>query len=267
MGVRPGGVREEDVGVPPLQGLAHSGPLGPEFGAAGVLDGGRPDWAVPALLVGVPPPVPGPSQEVLEAQDPGEQPHKGPSPALVGGGEHQGGLAVPAAQRGEAMVPPPVPGEGGRRGRVPTPSPPASSSSSRSTCHRQKRLVAGHRGAKAGRIRVKAVVGGGGGGASCRLRAHPNEFPVSRRALSARPVVTARSGGGGGKGGGGPLTHPWLRTARGIAAAPQRLGPFPSSDRPTLGWGPMPPPGRSPPTERGPEPSPRRGAPSWAAGV
>ena len=66
------GARVEDPGVPPLQGLAHSGPLGPELGAAGALDGGQPDRAVPALVAGLPPPVPGPSQEVLEAQDPGE---------------------------------------------------------------------------------------------------------------------------------------------------------------------------------------------------
>ena len=73
------------------------------------------------LVVDVPPPVPNPGKEVLEAHDPGERPHKGgqgtsgagPSPSLLGGGEHKGGLAVPQAQRAKAMVPPAVPGECG----------------------------------------------------------------------------------------------------------------------------------------------------------
>ena len=108
----------------------------------------------------------------------------------------------------------------------------------------------------------------GGGGASCRRGAHPSQSPVSPRALSARPVVTARSGGEKGGGGGGcSLTRSLLRPVQGTAAAPRRLGPMPSRNRPTPEWGPLPPPGRSPPIGRGPEPSPRRGAPSWVVGV
>ena len=75
-GIRPGGARVEDLGVPPLQGLAHSGPLGPELGDATAWVGGGHDRAVPVLVVGVPPPVLGPGREVLEAQDPGAQPHE-----------------------------------------------------------------------------------------------------------------------------------------------------------------------------------------------
>ena len=173
---------------------------------------------MPALVVGVPLTDRGPDQEVLEAQDPGEQPHEGgqgtdgagPSPALVGEGEHQSGLAVPPAQHGEATVPPLVPSEGGRgRGRVPSPSPPASSSStsSRSTCNRQKRLAAGQGGGKAG-CRRAGTAAGGGGGASRRRGAHASHSPLRGRALSVRPLVTVRCGGGGGRGGMRPDTRP-----------------------------------------------------------
>ena len=118
-GVRPGGTQEEDLGVPRLQGLAHSGPLGPGLGASGARDGGPPDRSVPALVVGVSPPLPGPGHEVMETQEPGAQPQEGgqgadyggPSPALVGGGEYHGGMGVPPTQKGEAMVPSPEPGE------------------------------------------------------------------------------------------------------------------------------------------------------------
>ena len=85
--VRAGGTRIEHLGVPPLQGLAHSGPLGPELGAAGALDGGEPDQPVLGPVPAVPPSVPGSRQEVLEAQDPGEQPHEGgQGPRYSGGG-------------------------------------------------------------------------------------------------------------------------------------------------------------------------------------
>ena len=65
--VGPGGARVEDLEVPPLQGLAHSGPLGPELGAAGALDGGDRDPFVHGSVTAVPPPIAGPCQEVLEA--------------------------------------------------------------------------------------------------------------------------------------------------------------------------------------------------------
>ena len=55
-GVRSGGARVEDLGVPPLQGLAHSGPLGPELGAARALDGGDPDPFVLVPVNAMPPP-------------------------------------------------------------------------------------------------------------------------------------------------------------------------------------------------------------------
>ena len=104
-GIRPGGAREEDLGVPPLQGLAHSGPLGPELGAAREIDGGDPDRPVLWPVTAVPPSVPGPRQEVLEPQDPREQADEGgqgagrvgPAASLGALREHLGGLVVPPA--------------------------------------------------------------------------------------------------------------------------------------------------------------------------
>ena len=66
------------------------------------------------------------------------------------------------------------------------------------------------------------MVGGGGRAPSCGRGAHPSKLPVGRRALSARPLVTARSSGGGGRG--GPLTRPWLRPSQGTTVAMTRLG-------------------------------------------
>ena len=45
---------------------------------------------------------------------------------MVGGGEHLGNPAVPPLQHGEAVVPPPVPGEWERRAVVPASSASAS---------------------------------------------------------------------------------------------------------------------------------------------
>ena len=59
-GIRPWGAREEDLGVPVLRGLARSGPLGPELGAARENDGGDPDRLVRVPLTALPPPVLGP---------------------------------------------------------------------------------------------------------------------------------------------------------------------------------------------------------------
>ena len=190
-GIRPGGTHEEDLGVPPLQGLAHSGPLGPELGAARENDGGDPDRLVLGPPTAVPPPVPGPRQEVLEAQDPGEQPHEGgqgagrvgPAPPLGAAREHQGGLAVPPADQGEAVVPPLVFCEGG---------------------------------------------GGGGGGAACPRpspRPRPRPRPLGPRAMSKtgwlqveRGPGPAAGGWGLGWGGGGPASPaplaPWAGSAR-----------------------------------------------------
>ena len=64
--VRPGGEREEDPGVPPLQHLADGDPIGPELGANRALDDGQPDRAVHELVVSVPPPIPRPGEEVPE---------------------------------------------------------------------------------------------------------------------------------------------------------------------------------------------------------
>ena len=75
-GVRTGGARVEHQRVPQLQGLAHSGPLGPELGAARAVDGGDPDLLVLGPVTAVPPSVPSSRQEVLEPQDPGEQSHE-----------------------------------------------------------------------------------------------------------------------------------------------------------------------------------------------
>ena len=115
--VRPGGARKEDPGVPPLQCRADGGPLGPKLGAIRALDGGQPDRAVHARVVGVPPPIPRPGEEVPQAQEPRAQPLEGgkatggagPPSALVGGEEHLVGLAAPSPQQGEAMLPPPAP--------------------------------------------------------------------------------------------------------------------------------------------------------------
>ena len=79
----------EDPGVPPLQRLADGGPLGPKLGAIGALDGGQPDRAVHALVVGVPPPIPRPGEDVPEAQAPRAQP--------LEGGEGTGGAGQPSA--------------------------------------------------------------------------------------------------------------------------------------------------------------------------
>ena len=134
--------------------LVTGGPLGPEIGAFGALDGEQPDRADNALVVGVPPPILVPGEEHLEAHDPGAKPLEGgkgthgagPPPASVGGGEHLEGLAVPSPQKGEAMVPSPASGEWGRGGGVPAPWP--SAPSSRSPSQGQKRLAAGHRGGR-----------------------------------------------------------------------------------------------------------------------
>ena len=56
-----------------------------------------------------------------------------------------------------------------------------------------------------------------------------------------------------------PLATPNARDT----AAPWRLGPMPSRHRPTPAWGPLSPPGRDSPVEKGTAPSPRREAPSW----
>ena len=52
---------------------------------------------------------------------------------------------------------------------------------------------------------------------------------------SHTPPHDRRTVGRGGGGGGGPLTRPWLRAARGTAAAPHGLGPMPSRNCPTRG--------------------------------
>ena len=82
-GVQPGGAREEDPGVPPLHGPVNDGPLGPELGAIGALDGRQPDRAAHALVVGMPPPIVGRGKEILEAQDTRAQ--------LLKGGKGTGG--------------------------------------------------------------------------------------------------------------------------------------------------------------------------------
>ena len=86
-----------------MQCLAHSGPFGPELGVTGALDGEQPHRAVPALVVGVPPPIPSPGHEVLDVQDPGAQPHEGgqctdgagPSPYLSPSGLQQAARSSP----------------------------------------------------------------------------------------------------------------------------------------------------------------------------
>ena len=209
-GVRPGGVRVEDLGVPPLQGLAHSGPLGPELGAAGALNGGDPDPFVLGPVTAVPPPVPGSHQEVLEAQDPGEQSHQGGQgtdgvglgPLLGAGRKHQGGLAVPPANQGEAMAPPLVLGEGGWGGRGHVPASPSlassPSTSSWSTRHVRKRLAAGRKGGQG--WPPMGWGWGGGEGDPEPPRPPPPTLPGQAAHVSRRLPGPLR-GGGVGRGG------------------------------------------------------------------
>ena len=70
-GVRPGGARVEDLGVPPLEGLTQGGPLGLEIGAARAVDGGDSDLLVLRPVTAGPPTIPGSRQKVLEPQDHG----------------------------------------------------------------------------------------------------------------------------------------------------------------------------------------------------
>ena len=90
-GVRPGGVRKEDLGVPPLQGLAHSGPLGPELGDAREIDGGDPDLLVLRPVTAVPPPVPGPARRSLRRRTPGSSPTTGTTAQAVWAQPHRWG--------------------------------------------------------------------------------------------------------------------------------------------------------------------------------
>ena len=79
----------------------------------------------------------------------------GPAPAQGAVREHQGGLAVPPADQGKAVVPPLVCREGGMGGpgRAPASSPAAAptSTSSWSTCHKKNSRAAGRQGARPGR--------------------------------------------------------------------------------------------------------------------
>ena len=72
-----GGACEEDLGVPPLQGVAHSGPLGPELGTTGALGGEQSDTAVLALVVGVPHPFKGAARRSWRHRTPGHSPRTG----------------------------------------------------------------------------------------------------------------------------------------------------------------------------------------------
>ena len=275
-GIWPGGAREEDLGVPPPQGLAHGGPLGPEFGSARENDGGDPDLLVLGPVTAVPPPVPGSRQEVVEAQDPGKQSHEGgqgvggvcPAPPLGAAQVHQGGLAVPPANQGEAMVSPLVlcEGGGGGRGRVPAPPSPVSSpsTSSWSTRHVRNRLAAGRKGTRPGRWGP----GDGVEGRGARVPRPPRSL-VRQRAWSAGPPGPCFPlWGGGGGGGGGDLRPPSTsRPALGGAAVPRRLCPLSYRQPPTAAWGPAPLTGLTPAPGGDPVPSPCPGAPSWAVGV
>ena len=110
--------------------------------------------------------------------------------------------------------------------------------------------------------------GGGGGGTGWHLAA-PDSYPARPQLVGApcwpgaQPPPVAEGGGEGGQ----VLTRPWLRPARGIAAPLWRLCLMPSRHCSTPEWGPLPPPGRDPPVQRGRGPTPRRGASSWAVSV
>ena len=207
-GVRPGGARVEDPGVPPLQGLAHSGPLGPELGAAGALDGGQPDGPSPRPWPVCHHPFQALAGRSWRRRTPGSSPTRGAWAQMVlahpccwwGAGNTR--VAWRYHQRTKARPWCRCWCQVGGGGRVPSPSPPASSlsTSSRSTCHRQKRLAASCMGTRAGCRRAVAVVGEGGGAAPCRRGAHPSQSPTSRRALWPRPwspFVLVEGGEGG----------------------------------------------------------------------
>ena len=202
--IRPGGAREEDPGVPPLQRLAHSGPLGPELGATREIDSGDPDRPVLWPVTAVPPSVPGPRQGADRV---------GPAPPMGAVREHLRGLAVPPANQGEAVVPPLVFREGGRggRGRASAPSPAAAptSTSSWSTCHVQNSRAAGRQGARPGRWGQGAWVGGRVACAPRPLGSLGRQLALPDGSLGFRRPSRGGVGGGGvaGEGGGGCPGH------------------------------------------------------------
>ena len=59
-GIWAGVTREEELGVPPLRGLAHSGPLGSKLGASRERNGGDPDNLVFAPVTAVSTAITGP---------------------------------------------------------------------------------------------------------------------------------------------------------------------------------------------------------------
>ena len=145
--------------------------------------------------------------------------------------EHQGGLAVPPADQGKAVVPPLVfrPGGRGGPGRAPASSPAAAPTSTSSwptairktvelQVDRGPGLAAGGRGCERG-----------GGGGQRAIPAPLTPWAGSPRCPSGPLASAAPRGGGRGEGGGraggggGEVPRPpcWSRPAPGGAAVPR----------------------------------------------
>ena len=156
-------------------------------------------------------------------------------------------------------------GRGGR-GRVPAPSPAASSPSatSWSTRHVQNSWAAGRQGARPGRWGP----GVGVGGRVVRVPRPPCSLGRQRASPAGPPGPCCPSWGGGRVWGGGDPRWPSRpRPALGGAAVPRRLCPLLYRQTPTAARGPAPLPRPAPAPGGDPVPSPRLGAPSWALGV
>ena len=254
-GVRPGGAREEDPGVPPLQGLADGGPLGPELGAIGALDGGQPDRAVHAWWRVCHHPLQAPARRSRRRGTPGHSASRRARAQVV--------LAQPRRwwEAGKTWAAWPYHHRGRARPWCRRRLQRGGGGGGASRCARALALGAvlavpvqwakeGGGRSQGGQDRSHGGQGsgqGGGGGrwqgvASCRTRFHPSQSPVSRRTLLARLAATVRPGGGGG-GADTPLAAPSARDSRSAAAA---------------GWDAVTPPPR---TGVGPPATARTGSP------
>ena len=274
-GIEPGGAREEDPVVPPLQGLAHSGPLGPELGSTRENDGGDPDRLVLGPVTAVPPSVRGPRRKFWSRRTPGSSPTRGARAQALWAPPHRRGRCgnTRTAWRHHQRTRerpwcrrwcPVRMGEGAGAARPrprPRPLPRPRPRCPRAMCKTVGLQVdRGPSPAAGGR-----ELGGGGQGAS---RAPP-PWAGSARRPPVLPVPAAPRGGGEGADGGrgDPRSPSRPRLALGGAAAPRRLCPLLYRQPPTAVWGPSPLPGLHPSPKEDPGPSPRAGAPSWAVGV
>ena len=244
-GIWLGGMGEEDLGVPPLQGLAHSGPLGPELGAARENNGGDPERLVLGPVTAVPPPVPGPRQDTT----PGSSPTEGARAQAVWAQPHRWGRLenTRAAWRYHQRTRErtccrhrcSVRGAGGGRGHVPAPLPSALSPSatSWSTRHVQNNRLQVDRGPRP----AAGARGLGWGGRVARVPRPPCSLGRLRASPAGPPGPYCPSWGGGGP---RPPSRP--RPALGGAAVTRRMRPLLYRLPPIVVWGPAPLPGLAP---------------------